>query len=96
MFKRLALLHHAEQMDISNIQVIDLPTPVNEIASAIVTTNNFAELSLATTSSAREQISYKSRTLALSSGRHLILSAFPASIDKEDDQNLLLANVPVK
>jgi hypothetical protein len=97
---------HAEQMDINDTEVIDLCTPVNDIASEIVTTNNFAELSLATTSSsaataaaaaaAREQMSYKSRTLTPSSARHLILPAFPASIDKDDHSNLLLANVPGK
>jgi hypothetical protein len=82
--------------DNDDIQVVDLCTPVNDVASAIVTTNSLAQLSLAPATSSKEQILYKPRTLTLNSARHTILPAFPASMENDDRPDLLLANVPGK
>jgi len=83
-----------EQMDTDDIEVIDLCTPVNNVASVIETTNIMTELSLNTISTI-QRTSYQSRTLTQDSEHHSILPCFPAT-NENRRPDLLLANVPGK
>jgi hypothetical protein len=89
--------HQTNSMDINDIEVVDLRTPVNEPVRVIVAKSIQPKVTIAAAATASSnQTSYESRTLTVNSRRQSILPAFPASIDNDDHPDLLLANVPSK